>query len=107
MLQKPKDLTIRMLRPLRPLANRLPARHDLVRTIMHVPIGIICGLAVLVDPMLAGMIFVAFLAYEILEDWRIGDHSYMDLNGLVFGLIIATVMIALGQGAVWFLGGPG
>jgi len=104
MLKKPKEMTIRMFRPLRPLANRLPARHDLVRTLMHIPIGIICGLAVLVNPVLAVMIFAAFLAYEILEDWRIGDHSYIDLNGLVFGLIIAAVLIALGQGTVWFFG---
>lgn len=94
--------TIRILRPLRPLANRLPARHDLVRTLMHVPVGLIAGLAVLVHPVLALLIGMAFLSYEILEDWRIGDHSYIDLNGFVFGVIGATGLIALWQVGVRF-----
>lgn len=78
----------------RRLADRLPKRTNLRRLLQHLPVGVGVGAAVLVHPVLAAFLFAGFLAYELLEDWRIGDHSYMDVNGFLIGIGIATGVIA-------------
>ena len=86
-----------MLRPataLRKLSERLPKRDDPARFWMHVPVGAGCALVVLVSVPVAIMCFVGFLAYQALEDWRIGDHSYIDVSGFNAGLFVGAGVLA-------------
>jgi len=83
---------------LRRLSERLPKRGDPHRFWMHVPVGIGAVLAIIVSPVAAVMIFGAFLAYQFLEDWRIGDHSYIDVNGFSAGLFVGVGILAVVQG---------
>jgi len=87
-----------MLRPataLRKLSERLPKRDDPKRFWMHLPLGVGITLGVLVSPVAAVMCFVSFIAYETLEDWRIGDHSYIDIAGYMAGACLGLGILAV------------
>jgi len=65
------------------------------RALLHFPVGLF-NVFLLHFSISLGAIFAAgFLAYEILEDWRDFDRSYLDIYGYLWGLGIG--------GIVWFL----
>jgi hypothetical protein len=41
------------------------------------------------------MFAVGFLIYEILNDWRIKDHSYKDVLGYLYGIGAGAVILYL------------
>ena len=76
----------------------LPQRiwdHTWIRILLHtLDAGITMGLY-LINPIWGVMFFIAFLYYEILEDWRIVDHSYKDVLGWLIGWVIVCGMVKL------------
>lgn len=53
------------------------------------------------------MVFVAFLVYEIVEDWRIGDHGYIDVAGFIGGIWAGIVILFIFQKLEWLGSFPG
>lgn len=62
------------------------------RAIIHIPHGVLIAVASLVNAPLAWVFVVVFLAYEYLEEWRIADHSYRDLLGVLIGLAVVMII---------------
>ena len=91
----------------RKLSDRLPKRDSPARFWMHVPAGIGTVLAITVSPLAAIMVFVAFLVYEIVEDWRIGDHGYIDVAGFIGGIWAGIVILFVIQKLEWLGSFPG
>lgn len=83
------------LPPLRKYTDRLPKRGSPARFWMHVPLGIVTMLAVLVSPVAAGLLTATFLAYETLEDWRLHDWSYIDVEGYMAGLVVGIGILVV------------
>ena len=93
-----KPRVIRIVQKLRHPEDRLPAEHDMVRALLHVPVGAGVPLAALwVDPIIAAVAGLGFLVYEVSEDWRIADHSYQDIAGFVYGIFGGVAIRALIQ----------
>lgn len=82
---------------LRRLSERLPKRDSPTRFWMHFPVGVLTIFAILISPLAAVMAFIAFLAYEIVEDWKIGDHAYIDIAGYTGGIWLGIVVLFLLQ----------
>lgn len=82
-------------RALRKLSDRLPKRTDPKRFWMHIPVGIGVTLGTLVSPEGAAFLLALFIVYEVLEDWRIGDHSYIDVAGAMFGSGVGLGILAV------------
>jgi hypothetical protein len=72
---------------------RLKAVFSLKRTLIHFPVGVISAVCLVYMPSLGWAILVAFMAYELTEDWRIRDCSYIDINGFLAGLCVAAVVL--------------
>ena len=72
--------------------------QDIFRWILHFPIGVaIAFLIMRVDAGVGIMVAIYFLLYEIMEDWRVSDRSFID----VFGSLIAMIGTAFVL-YIWF-----
>ena len=70
--------------------------RDLLRWAIHIPIGgIIAFMIMRVSVELGVMVAIFFLAYEVLEDWRIRDRSFKDVFGSLLGMIIVGFFLYL------------
>lgn len=70
----------------------------LIRWAIHLPIGgVIAHMILRVDPTLGVVIAVYFLAYEVMEDWRVKDRSFIDVFGSLIMLIAGGYIIY-----IWF-----
>lgn len=67
--------------------------HRFGRAALHVPVGLANALLVYVSPVLGLCFGLAFTAYEVLEEWRIRDKGWLDLQGYLWGLVAG--------GALW------
>jgi len=66
-----------------------------LRALIHFPVGLFNAFLLWFNTPLGIIFSIGFIAYEIIEDWRIYDRSYLDLYGWLFGLGIG--------GVIWFL----
>jgi len=60
------------------------------RWLIHFPLGVYTAILLVSSPWLGWALVSGFLAYEILEDWRIVDHSYIDVKGWLWGIGVAA-----------------
>lgn len=70
--------------------SRLPAVFSPVRCLMHLPVGLICGWALLYAATLGFGILLTFGLYEIDEDSHIRDCAYVDVIGCLLGLCMVA-----------------
>lgn len=75
----------------------LTHRFNLPRAALHFPVGIFAAWLTSWNPALGLLLGAGFLLYEVLEDWRIKDHSFLDVYGFLCGLSVGAV-------AVWLSG---
>jgi len=61
------------------------------RTFQHIPHGLLVGALAILNSPLMWAFLVGFLVYEVIEDWRIADHSYIDIQGFLIGLAVAAI----------------
>lgn len=61
----------------------------------HPLAGVIAGFSFLLHPNLPLPCLVAFIAYEVVQDWRCGTNSYLDIREAVipFFIVIAGLLI--------------
>jgi hypothetical protein len=63
------------------------------RLLLHIPIGMLIGLASLIPFSWLGTNLVnLFLAYEMNEDRHIGDQAWKDIPGAIVGVAIITIL---------------
>lgn len=66
-----------------------------VRVLIHIPVGFLAIALAWVGWIYGLMFFIGFIAYEVLEQWAIKDHSYIDFLGALVGLGIGGMVIFL------------
>lgn len=62
------------------------------RLIIHTPHGIGIGYLALTDPFACAVWLVLACGYQIIEDWRINDQSYLDWRGYKVGFWIGLAI---------------
>lgn len=65
------------------------------RLLLHLPVGALTAWLLGQALGLGAIFFVAFMIYELSEDWRIRDLSYKDIAGFLWGFAIAAVLICV------------
>ena len=70
---------------------------DVGNVLLHIPVGLVAGLASLVSGWVCLVFGLAFLAYELREAKIIEDKAYPDIQGFLWGLgIFAVLYLAWG-----------
>jgi len=69
--------------------------------VIHFVGGLLTGLAAAFNPVLAVLMFTAFIVYEINEDWHLRDQAFKDIRAYAAGLY----MVAAAGVVAWLLGG--
>jgi hypothetical protein len=62
-----------------------------IRAVLHIPVGILTTGSTAIEPLLPLVFVFAFVAYEVVEDWRCFDHAWKDMHGYLFGLAIGLI----------------
>ena len=75
------------------------SRDEWIRLLIHIPHGIGMGAGVLFNAPLGLSWTGLCIAYQYLEDWRIGDESYLDMRGYMTGLPLGVILYWL---ATWY-----
>ena len=66
--------------------------EDIPNILLHIPIGVVAGVASLVSGWVCLVFGLAFLAYELREAKIIEDKAYPDIQGFLWGLGIFVVL---------------
>ena len=56
------------------------------RFFLHIPVGFINIICYEVSPHYGWAFFIGFILYEIYQDMAVGDHSFKDILGALWGL---------------------
>ncbi len=64
------------------------------RLLLHIPVGLVTGLACWQLPVLGVAMLLSFIYYEQNEDWHIRDQACWDVAGFIWGLGIVAVIIS-------------
>ena len=76
---------------------RRPASYDVI----HFLAGLITGLAALLGyGILAALLFLVFIIYELDQDWHIKDKAYKDIRAYAAGLYTVAALEVIR----WLLG---
>ncbi len=67
------------------------------RFLIHLPVGVLAAWLCYYSWAVGIPFVVAFLTYQVIEDWRIKDRSYKDALGFLFGFG-ATAASLVGYG---------
>jgi len=63
--------------------------------LFHFPVGLFTAFLLHINPALGCLFGLGFISYEVMEDWRIHDKSYLDLYGWLLGLGLGGVILWL------------
>jgi len=72
-----------------------PSQEDLVRVLIHIPVGLLIGFSYFVHWVFPLVIMGAFIYYEWSEGEDILDQSWKDVKGAIWGVGIFVVTIAI------------
>ena len=73
-----------------------PVRQpELMREGVHGAFGAFNALLVLVNPVLAAMLFSGFIVYEVIEGLRLKDHAYRDVGGALVGVGVVGAVLGV------------
>ena len=64
---------------------------------MHTPHGILMTVFIILNPHLGWSWLGMCIFYQIIEEWRIEDHSYLDVRGYLVGMPIGAVLYWIGS----------
>jgi hypothetical protein len=63
--------------------------------VAHIIYGLLSALAVRVNPVLTIVMTVAFIIYELDEEWRLSDYAYDELREFMIGFSLGVVMMLI------------
>lgn len=72
-----------------------PRVFDLKRAALHFPVGLFVAWLSQVNVPVCYLLGVGFLVYEVAEDWRVGDRSFLDIYGYLVGLGVGAAVLYL------------
>jgi hypothetical protein len=64
---------------------------------VHFTAGVLTAFASIISPVLAAIMAVIFIVYELDEDWKLNDNAYKDILQYACGLYFAAVIIMFFQ----------
>ena len=74
------------------------------RLLWHIPHGMGISVGVLGNPTLGLSWLALCIVYQVVEDWRIGDNSYLDTRGYLVGMPLGVILWPmLSRLAEWWL----
>lgn len=68
--------------------SKIPAREQVGRFFLHIPWGFIIVVASWLSAGLAAAIAILFGVYEVNEDGYLSDRAWVDVKGVLGGLVI-------------------
>ena len=68
-------------------------KDSLYRALIHAPLGALTAWSGSEHWVYAIVMLVAFLAYELTEDWRIKNNAYIDIRGYIAGFIATVIAL--------------
>ncbi|MEM4570939.1 MAG: hypothetical protein QXE66_06495 [Desulfurococcaceae archaeon] len=66
---------------------------NFLTTLAHVLFGFISTLSVIVHPVLPVLALIAFVIYELNEEWHLRDEAYDELAEFMAGMFTAMIML--------------
>lgn len=58
--------------------------------LVHIPVGIFQVFCAWLNPVVGIAFLVAFIVYELSEDWKISDGAWLDIRGYLWGIAIGA-----------------
>ena len=59
----------------------------------HFAAGCITAVTAIRHPLLASLLFGAFIVYEVNEDWHLSDNAYKDIFVYALGLYVTAIFL--------------
>jgi len=60
---------------------------------IHIMAGLVTALITMVNSVLAALMFVGFIIYELDEDWHLSDEAFQDIKEYLIGLYIGAIIV--------------
>ncbi len=75
--------------------NKFVEKHKTVRAFLHIPVGLLCGFALLSGwAQIWGVVFfISFIIYELNEDFHLKDEACWDIAGFLWGLALSVIIL--------------
>jgi hypothetical protein len=73
----------------------------LLYSIVHTVAGVLTGFTSFFNPVLAVLMFIGFIIYELDESWRLSDEAYRDILDYLIGLYTSFASLILLQVIKW------
>lgn len=84
-------------------------RDEVIRLVMHLPNGMFAGWAMFGFPLprlvpieptwlsfgIGLAVLFVFLIYQVFNEWRKADHSWKDIQGIAWGLVISVAVLGI------------
>lgn len=70
-------------------------KREWVGLLVHIPVGIFQVFCAWLNPVVGIAFLVAFMVYEIDEDWHISDQAWLDIRGYLWGIAVGAVGLFL------------
>jgi len=68
-------------------------KRNILTFLSHFFSGVITTLAIFVNPVLAIILFLTFIIYELNEDWRLSDKAFIDIRQFGYGAFLTSVIL--------------
>jgi hypothetical protein len=76
----------------RRLKRRFKKLYGFLTDLSHALLGVLIVVLTKVNPLASILLFLAFLVYELDEDWHISDQAYNDILELMVGMVISSIV---------------
>lgn len=63
--------------------------------LVHIPVGIFQVFCGWLNPVAGIAFLVAFMMYELNEDWHISDQAWLDIRGYLWGIAMGSIGLFL------------
>ncbi|RLE85889.1 MAG: hypothetical protein DRJ96_03860 [Thermoprotei archaeon] len=76
-------------------ANERVARvlYSMLCNLSHFLAGCITAIVSTRHPLLSALLFLAFIIYEVNEDWHLSDNAYKDIFVYALGLYVTAIFL--------------
>ena len=75
--------------------NKIGILSKFWRCVLHIPVGVLNAGFFLYDKQIGWAFLVAFMIYELVEDYRIKDFAHIDVIGWLWGFGIVYSIAAV------------
>jgi hypothetical protein len=73
--------------------GKLTSKDIIGRVILHIPVGVLNAWFYYKNPYMGLGLTLAFIAYEVLDEWRSADKSWKDAFGWLIGFAVMGAIL--------------